>query len=88
MARGWESKSVESQIQDKSDKSRASGPSLSAEQRERRERRNALDLSRRRIANDIANSRSAAHRASLQAALDHLDQEIRKIDDEEEPEGR
>jgi hypothetical protein len=82
MARGWESKSVESQQQDKAAARKGKQPVLTAPQRERKERRQSLSLSRQRIANDIANSRSESHRQSLQAALDHLDEEIRKLDED------
>jgi CHASE3 domain sensor protein len=78
MARGWESKSVESQIEDA-----ASGleraESLTPEQREIRQKIQGLELSRRRVLQEIEETRSAVRRTSLEQALAFLDEEIRKL---------
>ena len=78
MARGWESKSVESQIEDAAARAER-GPDLTPEEREREKKRQGLELSRRRVRQEIETTRSDARRASLQAALDHLDAEIDKL---------
>ena len=76
MARGWESKSVESQQDDaRPDRSR----SLTPGQREIEHKRSSLELSRRRVLHDIETARSAVRRASLDQALAFLDEEIRKL---------
>jgi CHASE3 domain sensor protein len=78
MARGWESKSVESRIEDA-----ASGAerveSLTPEQRETRQKIQGLELSRRRVLQEIEETRSAVRRTSLEQALAFLDEEIRKL---------
>jgi len=76
MARGWESKSVESQqVEERSQ--RGELPTL--EERERQQKRAGLELSRRRVLADIAAARSEIRRASLEQALAFLDEEIRKL---------
>jgi CHASE3 domain sensor protein len=78
MARGWESKSVESQIEDA-----ASGServeALPPGQREIRQKVQSLELSRRRVLQEIEETRSAVRRTSLEQALAFLDEEIRKL---------
>jgi hypothetical protein len=77
MARGWESKDVESQVeatQVPKEKS-GSGPK-SPEQLKREQERKDLQLSRTRIANDLASATHPNHRKSLEAALAHLDKKI------------
>lgn len=78
MARGWESKSVESQIEDAGRQDR--GESLTPEQREIRRKREGLELSRRRVLQEIETTRSDLRRASLEQALAFLDEEIRKLE--------
>jgi hypothetical protein len=79
MARGWESKSVESQIEDV--RSRADqGAALTPEERERASRRSGLELSRRRVLHDLEATSSPIRRASLASALAFLDAEIQKLE--------
>jgi hypothetical protein len=77
MARGWESKSVESQ-QDADAHADRSQP-LTPEQREVLRKRESLEMSRRRVLQDIAAARSEVRRASLEQALAFLEEEIRKL---------
>lgn len=78
MARGWESKSVESQIEDaESRKDRREV--LTHEQREMRQKREGLELSRRRVLQEMETTRSEVRRASLEQALAYLDGEIEKL---------
>jgi hypothetical protein len=79
MARGWESKAVESQIEDVQARQEA-GPALTPEERERAGKRAGLELSRRRVLHDLEATRSEIRRASLEQALAFLDEEIRKLD--------
>ena len=79
MARGWESKSVESQIES-ADRRLDEGESLTPEQRELRRKRDSLELSRRRVLQEIETTRSPARRTSLEQALAFLDEEIKKLD--------
>jgi hypothetical protein len=78
MARGWESKSVEAQIEG-ADAGSDRGRPLTPEQRELKRKREGLELSRRRVAQDLATTRSAARRASLEQALAFLDEELGKL---------
>jgi hypothetical protein len=78
MARGWESKSVESQIED-ADLSADRGEFLSPEQRESRRKRASLELSRRRVLQEIEETRSAIRRTALERTLAFLDEEIGKL---------
>ena len=76
MARGWESKSVEAQQTDpRADRSEALAP----EERTRRKKLASLDLSRRRVLQDLATAGSPGRRISLEQALAFLDEEIRKL---------
>jgi hypothetical protein len=81
MARGWESKSVESQIEDAGSRSNRSsqGELLTAEQRAIWMKLRDLELSRRRVLQDLETARSPVRRTALEQALAFLDQEIRKL---------
>ena len=80
MARGWESKDVESQVEAKKTMSAASakGPK-SPEEIQREQERRDLQLSRTRVVNDLQNATHPNHRKSLEAALEHLDQKIAEL---------
>ena len=76
MARGWESKSVESQQSaDLGDPKKR----LSAAEQERAAKRAGLELSRQRVMHELANARSEVHRAALENALKFLDEELGKV---------
>jgi hypothetical protein len=77
MARGWESKSVESQ-QHEAPGARQQ-QRMSAEELERRSKRESLELSRARVSRELASARSDVHRAALENALRYLDDELRKL---------
>jgi hypothetical protein len=80
MARGFESKSVQSQWQDaeaREDERRK--VRLDPETRERNRKRESLNLSRSRVVNDLAAATNPAHRATLEKALAHLDQELARL---------
>jgi hypothetical protein len=78
MARGWESKSVESQIEGADVRLDRNQP-LTPEQRETLRKRESLELSRRRVLHDLEAARSPVRRASLEHALAFLDEEISKL---------
>jgi hypothetical protein len=79
MARGWESKSVESQIEDRREPAARSGGDAAKHELEQTRKREGLESSRRGILRELDNTKSDLRRRSLQAALDHLDQELRKL---------
>jgi hypothetical protein len=77
MARGWESKDVESQVEaaktvvGSSDKGKHD-----PEQKKRDGERQQLELSRTRVLHDLQTASNPNHRKSLEAALAHLDQKL------------
>jgi hypothetical protein len=80
MARGWESKSIESQIESaEQQRHRSSGPQPSPEQAARARERASLELSRKRVLADIAAARHPRHRETLEAALKFLDDKIANL---------
>jgi hypothetical protein len=79
MARGFESKAVESNRQDAEDERAARGKRRpEVHEIEQRRKREGLELSRRRILHEME-SANERRRASLHAALAHLDAELAKI---------
>jgi hypothetical protein len=76
MARGFESKSVESQQTQTFTEKKAR---LTPEELERQRKRESLELSRTRIVNELANAKSDVHRAALQNALTYLDEELKNL---------
>jgi hypothetical protein len=76
MARGWESKSVESQQSESLD--RDAPGRQSREDLERVHKRAGLELSRSRVARELEGARTPAHRAALENALRYLDDELAK----------
>ena len=80
MARGWESKSVEDQINASEDrKAAATTRPRTADDIERETRRQGLLLSRTKIVRDIENARDDRHRTALQQALDYIDAQIHTL---------
>ncbi|MEJ7708502.1 MAG: hypothetical protein WKF84_01265 [Pyrinomonadaceae bacterium] len=83
MARGWESKAIEGQLEEAEARAQRrsqqrSGPESPAE-RERAERLEALRLSRTRTLSQIEAARNQAHRLMLERALAHLDGQIEEL---------
>lgn len=80
MARGWESKSVESQIEDRraeNEQRRTKGGNPAALEHSRK--LDTLELSRRRVMKELESARSKVHRTALEHALKHLDDEISRL---------
>ena len=81
MARGWESKAVEDQIDNaKADRDAQATPRLSAQDRERQTQRQSLRLSRARIVSLLEATRSERYRAQLERTLEHLDAQLRELE--------
>jgi len=77
MARGWESKSVEDQIDSaKADRDAQIEPRLTQQQREQRELKQSLRLSRAQTLRRLKAATNDRYRAQLQSALDHLDAQL------------
>lgn len=80
MARGFESKSVESQQLEERQPVRRAPDRDTIEQRERDQKRASLETSRRRVRRELENTHSETHRAALTNALAYLDAELKKLD--------
>ncbi|HKY06414.1 MAG TPA: hypothetical protein VJQ56_16070 [Blastocatellia bacterium] len=81
MARGWESKSVEAQIESSESRRRgAADARLTFEQIERERRRKSLDLSRTRVVAEMKASRNPRHTQMLEAALRDLDRRLAELE--------
>ena len=83
MARGWESKSVEDQMDTaKADRDAQVKPRLSAEDRARHTRTQSLRLSRARVTGLLKTTRSERYRAQLERTLEELDAQLRESEKE------
>jgi hypothetical protein len=78
MARGWESKGVESQ-QDDAKRTSERKPVLSAEEQARLAQRQTLELSRARLSSDLSRATAPPHRAMLERALADLDAQLARL---------
>jgi len=79
VARGWESKSIESQQQDAEERS-AVRPAVSAEESKRQALKDSLLLSRTRVLRDLESARHPRHEQILRGALAHLDAQLAALD--------
>ena len=81
MARGWESKSVESQIEAAETQVRPpSDEQIPAEQLELVRRRETLNLSRTRVLRELETSQNPRYRNLMEKALADLNSEIRRLE--------
>jgi hypothetical protein len=78
MARGWESKSIESQ-QEEAARDRTTKPALTPAQRATAERRTTLELTRARAAADLSRARAPQHRRMLEQTLAAIDHELEQL---------
>jgi len=77
MARGWESKAVESQLEEKEGReSSRRAEDLSPQERDRLARLDSLKLSRARTLEQLERAANPAHRAMLKRTLLALEKEI------------
>ncbi len=76
MARGWESKSVESQIETAREGLSAPGATLTDDKKKQRRELEGLALSRTRVLQQIENATHDGYRDSLKQALGELDRKI------------
>ena len=81
MSRGWESKSVESQMEEAaSRRSSARQTPLSAEQIRLQSERQSLELSRTRVLKDLESATNPRRRKQLEAALQHLNRTLSALE--------
>lgn len=78
MARGWESKSVEAQQAEASEKSAKPGPPMSPEEAARRRKKESLRLTRQTVIQQLEASTHPRHRKLLQDSLADLDQKLKE----------
>jgi hypothetical protein len=76
MARGWESKSIESQQADREARD-PKAPSVTPDEVAARARRRTIELARARAQADLTRATNPAHRAMLEAAIRALDDQLR-----------
>jgi ribosomal protein S10 len=77
MARGWESKSVEDQMEEaRRSQADLQGPVESPEEKERRRKIESLRLERSRLTEQLDRARSNAHRRMIQQSLEAIEAEI------------
>ena len=75
MARGWESKSIEAQ-QEEATRPRSPRPAPRREDLDRADKRRALELTRKRIVDDLSRATAPAHRKMLEQAIASLDDQL------------
>jgi hypothetical protein len=84
MARGWESKAVEGQVQEfESKESRTQKLQLTREQLEIRRQIEILLLSRARVEKELQSSENPRYREQLNSALKDLDARLAKLKSKE-----
>jgi putative sterol carrier protein len=80
MARGWDSKSVEEQIESSKAKEVPSGEAARAEaQLQLQRERGVLELSRKKVQKDLETTTNPRYRKTLEAALEHLNKKIAEL---------
>jgi hypothetical protein len=77
MARGWESKSVEAQQAEASDKSANARPRMSPQEAARWREKENLRLSRQRVLQELDASQNPRHRKLLEDSLTDLDKKLK-----------
>jgi hypothetical protein len=81
VARGWESKSVEAQQAEASDKSAKHDPPMSAEEAARWREKESLRLARQSVVQQLEASTNPLHRKLLQDSLADLEEKLRTTSD-------
>lgn len=80
MARGWESKSIESQQESAETRRQQSRlPHLTPEQIAVQRERESLQMSRTRVLHDLEKANNPRYRESLEAALRHLTEKLEAL---------
>ncbi|HKV49143.1 MAG TPA: hypothetical protein VJN69_13695 [Candidatus Acidoferrales bacterium] len=79
MAKGWESKAVESQVQDAQSERNNNKTQLTVAQIEANRRKQVLLLSRARVADGLQSSSDSRYRDQLTRALADLDAQISQL---------
>ena len=80
MARGWESKSVEAQIESANQRRGDDKPRLTPEQLEAQRKRESLLLHRTRVLSDLEKCSDERYRKTLNDGLAFLEQQLQDLD--------
>lgn len=81
MARGWESKAVEDQVQEQqANDSKVSKQPAGASELEQRRRREVLQLSRVRVQRDLESTQNPRYRDQLTRALSDIDAQLAALE--------
>jgi hypothetical protein len=82
MARGWDSKAVELQIEAAEARaSQAKAVQASAEQLSAQRERESIELSRTRVLQDLASATNPKYKDLLQRSLQFLNEKLRTLDE-------
>jgi hypothetical protein len=79
MARGWESKSVEAQVESALDRKRQRKPQLTPQQIEHETKRDGFLLQRTRILQQIEQCTDPRYRATLKKGLSYLETQLKAL---------
>jgi len=82
MARGWESKSIEAQMEAAAELSTEPKATLTPEETAKLRRREGLMLSRKHVAQQLRDTHNSRHRQMLDQALAALDAQLVELDRE------
>lgn len=80
MARGWESKSVEAQMEAAAESPRINKSPLTSEQASQLRRKERILLARKHVLQQLQNTQNPRHRRMLEQALADLDTQLAKAD--------
>lgn len=80
MARGWESKSIEAQQAEASNKSYQPGPKISAAEATALREKEGLRLARQQIRQQLQTTSNPRHRKLLQDGLEDLEEKLRTLE--------
>jgi hypothetical protein len=80
MARGWESKSVEAQIEEKEKTTATVVKTRTADQVQHIMEKRTLELARAKVAHELASSQNPRYTQMLQRSLSELDKKIAAIE--------
>jgi hypothetical protein len=76
MARGWESKSVEQQQEERQQQNKNSRPPISLEEQRNNRKCEGLQLSRKRVEQELESTTNEKRRRLLELALAELDAQL------------
>jgi hypothetical protein len=79
MARGWESKDVESQVANRENMAAPGKAPKTQDQVEKDRERANIELSRKHVLSDLETATHPNHKRTLEAALAHLDQKLDQL---------